>query len=182
MCPTPLSQWLAMSKSSLAMYKQLTEATDANVHEAAAQLPAGQAQIAQLIKSMLDMGRQWKELQADAFTSLLHAQLTAFNSQLPFTSMQNILELQQALAVDLSAQRYTALKQVSERVNACLDDLRKAGSQDDVAIVISCMFDDVGKQLRANAEQTFTSLNSAATASTVLTHKALDEMIGEPPP
>jgi hypothetical protein len=182
MSSNPLSQWLALSKSSLAMYKQLAEASAASMQSAGAQLPDGQAQLAQVIKSMLDMGKQWKDLQAEAFTSLLHTQLGAFKSQQQFVSMQNMMELHQALADDLSSQRYTALKEVAERTNTCVDDLRKAQSKDDISLVFACFFEDVSNKLRDNAEQTFTALNSANAATTILTHKALDGMIGAEQP
>ena len=177
MSSNPLSQWLALSKSSLAMYKQLAESSSASLQDAGDQLPAGQAQLAQLIKSTLDMGKEWKDLQASAFTSLLHTQLATFKSQQPFVSMQNMMELHQVLSDDLSSQRYTALKEVAERANTCVDDLRKARNKDDISLVVACFFEDVSNKLRANAEQTFTLFNSANAASTVLTHKALDGLI-----
>ena len=182
MSTNPLSQWLALSKSSLAMYKQMAEAGSAGMQDAAAKLPAGQAQLALLIKSTLDMGKEWKDLQAEAFTSLLHTQLAAFKSQQPFVSMQNMMELHQVLADDLSSARYTALKEVAERANTCVDDLRKAQNKDDISLVVACFVEDLGDKLRVNAEQTFTLLNSANAASTVLTHKALDDMIASAPP
>lgn len=181
MSTNPFSQWLAMNKSTMAMYKQLAQAGDASVQAAASQLPAGQAQLAQLIKSTLDMGKQWKHLQADAFTSLMHVQLDVLKSQQQVSSLQTLMELQQSLASELSSQRDAVLKQVAERVNAGMDDLRKAADQDEMTVVVGCLFEDMGKQLRSNAEQTFTTLNAAAKASVVLTHKALDDMAGKAP-
>jgi hypothetical protein len=178
----PLSHWLAMSQCSLAMYKQLTEAGNASLKDAAAQLPAGQAQMAQLIRSTLAMGQEWKDLQAAAFNGLLHTHLAAFKSQQQFVSIQNIVELHQVLADDLSAQRHAALKAVTERVQACIDDLHKAESKEDVSMVVGGFFDDVGNKLRANAEQTFTMLNSANAATAVLTDKALESMAAGAPP
>lgn len=178
MSSNPISQWLAMSKSSMAMFKQLAESGSASLHAAAGmQLPAGQAQLAQLIKSTLDMGKEWQDIQAGAMTALLKTQLATIDAQQAFMSIQNLMELHHGLADDLASQRYIMLKAVTERAGGCVEDLRKTNNQDDMAIVLSCFMEDVNAKMKENTEQAFTLLNSANAATTVLTHKALDGLI-----
>lgn len=176
----PLKQWLALGKSSMAMFKQLSEAGIAGVREAGQQLPDSQAEAARCMKSLLTMNKEWSDLQAAACTGLLQAQAGLLDTRTVSAAFQNMMALQMDLSHDLSARRKEMLKVMSERTQACVDDLHKARGKDDVSIVMACFLGDVGALLREDAEQTGTLLNSAHAASTVLTHIALDEMIGAP--
>jgi hypothetical protein len=178
MSTSPLTQWLAFGKSSLAIFKQLGESSSAGFKEAGAQLPTGQAQFAQIIKSTLEASKEWNDLQAAAFTSLLQTQLSVPNSDLASKTLKDLMGLHLEFSNDVSAQRKGALNEIAERANSCIDDLRKAQNKDDIAMTVAGFLGDVGTMLRADAEQTFTLMNSASAASTILTHKALDDMIG----
>jgi hypothetical protein len=178
MTSNPLSQWLAMSKSSMAMFRQLAESAGAGLPTAAgSQSPGAQAQVAELIKSTLEMGQQWQDMQASAMTAMFKTQLASLDAGPSFVSLQNLMELHQVLADDLSSQRYSMLKGVTERASSCVEDLHKTSGQDDMAIVLSCFLEDLNAHMKEHTAQTFTVLNSAKAASTILTHKALDGLI-----
>ncbi len=178
MTSTPLSQWLAMSKSSMAMMLQLAETNGASLQAAAGSaLPAGQAQVAELIKASLENGKQWQAMQASAMTAMFKTQLACLDTPHSMVCLQNLMELQHVLADDLSSQRYTLLKGLAERVSGCVDDVQKANGQEDMAVVLSSFLEDLNAHVKAHAEQSFTALNAAKAASTVLTHKALDALI-----
>ncbi|SFH00682.1 hypothetical protein SAMN05518865_12915 [Duganella sp. CF458] len=171
----PLPHFLALNKFALAMCQQLAEAGSANMGELAVQWPAGQAKLAQMVKSSLAMSEEWKTMQAAAFNQLLHCQLALFKPQ-QTASIQDLMELHDSLSHDLAAQRRAALKEACERLDTCMADLRQAQSSEDIALVTHGLFEDIGKKLRANAEQTATLLTSATAAASVLTGTALDRL------
>ena len=181
MTSTPLSAWLAFGQASLAMYKQLNEASQAGLAQAGARAPGEQAALALSLKSALDLGQQWKQLQGEVFTKLLHTQLTALRSQGLAVPLRDMLALQQSLSDDLAARRGDAVKAVTARAEACIEDLCQANGGEEIAIVVAGFAEDVGGRLRAHAEESFTLLNAANAAATVLTHRALDDAIAAAP-
>jgi hypothetical protein len=181
MTTTPLSAWLALGHASLAIYKQLGETGQAALAQAGVKAPADQAALAQSIKSALDLNEQWKQLQGEVFTKLLHTQLTALKSQAQSVPLRDVLALRQSLSDDLAARRDEAVKAVAARIEACIDDLCQARDGDEIAMVIAGCAEDVGGSLREHAGQSFTLLNSANAAATVLTHRALDAAIAAAP-
>lgn len=181
MTSTPLSAWLAFGQASLAMYKQLNEASQAGLAQAGVRAPGEQAALALSLKSALDLGQQWKQLQGEVFTKLLHTQLTALRSQGLAVPLRDMLALQQSLSDDLAARRGDAVKAVTARAEACIEDLCQANGGEEIAIVVAGFAEDVGGRLRAHAEESFTLLNAANAAATVLTHRALDDAIAAAP-
>lgn len=173
----PYADWLALSEAALATYRQLAEIGRAGAQRAQAQLPADQAQLAISIKAALALDRQWQDLRDEAGASLLQSQVAAFQARRAALPLQELMALQQSLADDLAAQRQAALKAIAGRADACVEDLGKAGTKDEIGVVVACLFEDVGNTLRAHAKHTFTLLNSANAATTVLTHRALDAAI-----
>lgn len=176
MSANPISHLLAMNKCALAIHQQLAEAGSANFGELTVQWPASQARLAQLMKSGIAMGEEWRSQQAAAFSQLLKTQLAASKPTQTF-SMLELMELHDSLMQDLAEQRRTALKEAGERLDACVDDLRKAQGSEEVALVAYCFVEDMGKKLRANAEQTATLLTSATAAAGIAAGTALDSMI-----
>lgn len=176
MSSNPLSHLMTMNQCALAMAQQLAEAGGASLGELAAQWPAGQEQLAQWAKSSLAVGQEWKTLQAGTFVKLLQLQLAAIKPQ-QSKAMHEVMELHETVGNDLAAQHKAALKEAAERLNLCMDDLRKARSGEDISLVLSCYFSDVGNKLRENAEQSLTLLTSATAAASVLTGRVLDGMI-----
>ncbi|MEV4781610.1 hypothetical protein [Burkholderia sp. LMU1-1-1.1] len=181
MTPTPLSAWLAFGQASLAMCRQLNEASQAGLKQAGARSPDRQAALALSLKNALDLGQQWKQLQGEVFTSLLHTQLTALKSQGQSVPLRDMLALRQSLSDDLAARRSEAVKALAARAEACIDDLCRANGGEEIAIVVAGFAEDVGGTLRGHTEQSFTLLNAAGAAATVLTHRALDEAIAAAP-
>jgi hypothetical protein len=169
-----LFSWLAMSQSSFDMYKQLAREGQVGLLDAAARIPAEQAQLAVIIKSALDLGRQWTQLHDSALTSVLQAQLASCSIAHHASILKNYMELQHSLAADLAQQQHDAFKDASDRTSACIDDLRRVQNKDELNIVVAEYAQDAGKQLRASAEQTCTLLNSAGAALNVLVNKTLD--------
>ncbi|SHG48632.1 hypothetical protein [Massilia sp. CF038] len=176
MSPHAMFSWLAMSKNSFDLYKQLAQQGQVGLLDAAARIPAEQAQLATIMKAALDLGRQWTQLHDNALTSMLQAQLATSAFQQQGTILQNFLELQQSLAADLAQQQYGAFKLASERSSACISDLRKVQSKEELTIVVAEYAQDASAQLRASAAQTGGLLNSANAALNVLVNKALDAM------
>jgi hypothetical protein len=177
MSPHPLSQWLALGKQFMGMFKDLGEAGSAGFKEAGEQYPASQAQLAQLVKSTLDMNRELNELQTSACISMLQTQLGTLNPHLSSKSVQDLLDVHFNFLSNLSAQWKDALEQVAQRTNICVDELRKAQTRDDVSFTVASFLKDVGAKLRKDAEESGVLLNSASAAATILTHRALDELI-----
>lgn len=173
MSNSPLSHWLAMQKASMAMFMQIAETPPGS-----GQAPVP-AQLAQLIKSALELSSQWQQAQASAMMGLFQRQLGALSARQSLLPMHALLELNQALAGDLAAQRAALLKAVSERGSACADALQGSASADDMAIVISCFMEDVQARMKESNAQLVSLLNSAAAAATVLVHGKLDELIGQ---
>ncbi|AKU23447.1 hypothetical protein [Massilia sp. NR 4-1] len=162
----PFTPWLALGQAALTLLEE---------NEVA--LPARQAALAQQMKAALEAGRQWNDLQAAACTSLLHFQLGLYPPRQAMDGLQALTALQGELA----AQQKQALQKGLERAGACSEALLLAQNQDDVTIVLSGFADAIGTQLRAEAEQLCTLLNSAGSAATVLTHKALDDWLAAAP-
>lgn len=176
MTSNPLSAWLAFSQASLSMYRQLNQASLAG-----ARPPGDHAALALSLKTALDLGQQWKQLQDEIFTKLLHTQLTALQSQGRSVPLRDMLALQQSLSDDLAARRGEAVKAVTARAESCIEDLCQARGGEEIAIVVAGFAEDVGGKLRAHAEESFTLLNAANAAATVLTHRALDDAIAAAP-
>lgn len=176
MSSNPLPHFLALNKFALAMCQQLAEAGSANASELAVQWPAGQAKLAQMIKASFAIGEEWKTMQANAFNQMLHCQLALFKPG-QTTSIQDLMELHDSLSHDMAAQRRAALKEACERLDTCVSDLCQAQSSEDIVLVTHGLVEDLGKKLRANAEQTATLLTSATAAASILTGTALDRMI-----
>lgn len=170
----PLTQWLSFGKSSLEIYKQFTSAGDAGLREAGAQ--AGPAQMAQLLKSTLEMSKEWSEAQSDAYAALFRTQLASFDARLTSDTMLTLMDLHARLSNDLSAQSNGTIKGFAQRAHACVHDLQAAQTRDDAAMVVAGFLTDVGGVLRTGAEETASLLNAAQAASGILTHKALDDM------
>lgn len=144
-------------------------------------LLTGQAQLAQIVKSMMAFGDQLRASQSDAGLRLLHAQLDLLDAGMGGGAAGQLLDLQSGFSAELSALQKAAARQLGERAQVCTGDLRKAQTADDVTLVAVGFFSDLGKLLRENAEQTLTLLNSTSAASTVLTGRALDEAIAAAP-
>lgn len=181
MTSTPLSAWLALGQATLSMARQLSEAGQAALGQAGAQAPEHRAALAQSMKTALDLNEQWKQLQGEMFTKLLHSQLTALRAQRHSLPLRDMLALRQSLADDLAARRGEAVNALSARAAACIDDLCEARDGDEIAMVVAGFAQDAGGSLREHAEQSFTLLNAANAAATVLTHRALDEAIAAAP-
>lgn len=141
-------------------------------------LALNQAALAHAVKNTLELSQQWKQLQADGNTQLLQAQLTALK-QLP---LQDMMALQQSLTHDLAAQSNAAFKAAASRLDSCIDALCETSSSDDVAMLVAGLAEDSNNQLRRQAGHVLTLLNSANTAVTVLTQRALNHAIAGAPP
>ena len=144
-------------------------------------IPSGQAQFAQIAKSVLDFSKQWRELQSAASLQLLHAQLDLLSPRMAGGAARELFDLQSELSNELAAQQKVALRQFNERASAAAGQLRQAQTSDDVTMIAVGFMTEVGKVLRENSEQAMTLLNSVSAASTVLTDRALDEAIGGQP-
>ncbi|QGZ42184.1 hypothetical protein IP92_05409 [Pseudoduganella flava] len=130
-------------------------------------------------KSALLMAQQWQDASAAAMTALLKTQLDMIDTRQAVQSLQGYADLYQGVADNLATQRHELSKAVIERAAACVEDLRRAGSQDDVAIVLNGFLQDVGARVKENTEQAATVLNAAQSASVVLAHQALDGAAGD---
>lgn len=128
-------------------------------------------------KASLAMGQQWQDAAAAIMTSMLKTQLDLIDTRQSITSLHGWTDLYHGLAGDFAAQQQNLLKAVSARAGSCVDDLRRAGTRDDMAIVLNGFLQDVRERVKENTEAAFTLLNSAQAASVVLAHEALDGII-----
>ncbi len=174
------NQWIAYGKSSLAMFKQMAEASSAGWSGAADHpLPAAQAQVAQLVKAGLSLHQEWSAVQSSLQIGVLRAQIGMLRSHPGGAALRDLIGLQRDFQGGLTAQRDAILKTVGERAHTCIDDLQKSQTKDDLTIVLAGFFNDLGGTLREHAGQTLTLMNSAGAASTVFTHKTLDAFIDQ---
>jgi hypothetical protein len=168
----PFSQWMALGRSSIATFKELGAAA-AGLKEAA----PSQAQLAQLVKSALELRSELAELQANACVHLMQAQLGGFDAAPGAKAMQQLADVQFDLANSMCSHWKEALEHVAARSNACVDGLRKAQTAEDVSFVAAAFAREVGDRLRKDVEESGKILNGATAAATVLAHRALDEVI-----
>ncbi|WP_256078364.1 hypothetical protein [Massilia sp. YIM B04103] len=159
--------WLACCSSAAAM-----------LNEARQQLPAGQAQCAQFLKTLLDADKQRQQLQAEALTSLLHLQAGLLQPLMSGFGPRQWAEFQ----AGWSAQQEESWQAFSERGKMYCADLRKTQTQDEATMVLGGALTDMGARLKEDAEQAFTLLNSASAAAGILSGKVLDELIGAAAP
>jgi hypothetical protein len=170
---------LALGKSSLAWARQW-EAGQSSAG-AAAPPAASTAELAQFLKSTLDMRKEWQALQGAACTSLLHRQLDLLSTAQASAALHDVVDLQLDFASAMSAQLTTSVKAAAERARVCVEDLRKAHSKDELSFVLAACAGDLGKRLQDDAAQAAALINSASTAANILTHKTLDGMIAAGP-
>lgn len=173
-----MAQWMAIGKSSLDMLKKMGEAGAAQHHGE----PAAQALAAKLLKSMLEMNKEWNQVQSEMWSGLMRKQLFALGSDQATQGLHRLFELQQQLSDDLASQQKGVLKEVMQRGQVCVGDLKLSQTKDDVTMVVVGFMEDLGKTLRKSSEQALTMLNSTNAASTVVAHQTLDGMIGAEKP
>lgn len=172
----PFTQWLAVGKQFMGMFKELGDAGTVSMKDGPFPTVA-QAELAKMIKSTLDMNKELNELQTTACISMMQTQLGTLNPHLSTQSVQDLLDVHFNFLSNLSNQWKQALEQVADRTNTCVEDLRRAQTRDDVSFTVASYLRDVGTKLRKDAEESGVLVNSASAAATVLTHKALDELI-----
>ncbi|UGQ48928.1 hypothetical protein [Massilia endophytica] len=171
------SQWLALGKQFMGMFKELGETGSKGLKETGAQAPEVQAQVAELLKSMLELHKELKEVQSAAGLRMLQAQLGMLNPALSARPLQELLDLHFNFLANLSSQGRKVLEQVAARSHACIGDLREAQTGDEVSLTAASYLRDLGGALQKEAEETAALLNSANAATTILTQRALDELI-----
>lgn len=176
----PFTPWLALGQTTLAMFKQIGEAGTTGLKVAGGQIPASQGQLAQLIKSTLDMSRELNELQTSICISLLQTQLGTLNSSISAKTLRDLHDVHFDFVNNLCSQWKTTLGNVAERANSCMDDLRQAQTKDDVSFVMMGFLRDAGAKLHKEVEESGMLINSVSAAASVLTQRALDELIATP--
>lgn len=144
-------------------------------------LSAAQVHWAHLMQAARYANQQWSAQQSAAGIDALHAQLDALMPAPAIELLHKLTDLQQNFFSSCSQQQKAALALMGARTQACIDDLRRAQTGDDVGMVVSGYASDVGTQLRAQLEQMMGLMNSAGAASEVLTQKLLDQMTGAAP-
>ncbi|MES2739726.1 MAG: hypothetical protein V4754_02060 [Pseudomonadota bacterium] len=178
---SPHNQWIAYGKSSLAMFKQMTQASHAAFGASDNTVPAAQVQMAQMLKASLALNTEWNDMQSSLQIGALRAQIDMLHAHPGGAALRDLIGLQRQFQDGLSAQRDSMLKSVGERAHTCFDDLQNIQTKDDLTMLLAGLFNDLGSTLREHASQTLTLMNSANAASTVLTHKTLDALIDPQP-
>lgn len=177
MSSDPLSQWLSFAKASLSICRQAGAAGTAALDHMAGQVPAGQSQCAQFLKTALEIGKGFGELQSDAAFKLLQTQLGMFGAPLSQPSMHGWLGLHFDLMEQCCAQWKATTQGAVTRASACLGDLRQAETRDDLSFVAAGFLRDAETRLRKALEEAGALFNSAGAAAGVLAGRQLDELI-----
>jgi hypothetical protein len=165
----PLAPWLDLVRSTLPALKQLGAA-----------LPLVQAQCAQQVKAALQLHKDAGALQNAAAFALLEMQLNMLGTQSPARAAQGLLDVQVDTITQLCTQWKTQSDSAAQRAEACVDTLRQAQSQDDVAFVVAGYMNDTHEALQKSAGEAAMLLNAASAGADLLAHRLLDALIAQP--